>query len=271
MLTSYHNHSLWSDGTATIREMALAARDAGITEFGISDHLVLAPNDVVAKEARAWSMKPECFEEYIQAALAVKAELETEDFQFRIGVEADFFPETVDILKAKLTEQPLDYVIGACHYSGNFPIDSSAELWRPLDEVARHRVWEEYLQKILGLCGAGCFDFVAHLDLPKKFGELLPADLEPLMDEVLQTIRMAELPIEINTAGWDKPCGQSYPSEAILRRAVELGIPLLVNADAHATSQVIRHFPEAYSILKSLDVRQVCEFTKRQRQMICVR
>ena len=39
--TTYHNHSTWSDGTASLREMALAAREAGDAEFGISDHLVV--------------------------------------------------------------------------------------------------------------------------------------------------------------------------------------------------------------------------------------
>ncbi|MBR6471198.1 MAG: histidinol-phosphatase [Victivallales bacterium] len=270
MLTSYHNHSTWSDGTASIREMALAARDAGITEFGISDHLVLAPNDVVAENARLWSMEPNRLADYVQEALEVKDELETREFRFRIGVEADYFDETIGDLKAKLVAYPLDYVIGACHYSGDFPIDHSAELWEPLDTQARHQVWEVYLRKLLGLCAAGCFDFVAHLDLPKKFGEFLPAALAPLMEEVLRAVAKTGLSIEINTAGWDKPCQECYPSEALLRRAVELNIPLLVNADAHATSQTRRHFPEAYSILKSLGVKQVCEFIKRQRQMIPV-
>ena len=34
---SYHNHSSWSDGQASMREMAEAARAAGVEEFGIGD------------------------------------------------------------------------------------------------------------------------------------------------------------------------------------------------------------------------------------------
>ncbi len=268
MLTSYHNHSTWSDGTASIREMALAAQAAGVTEFGISDHLVLSPNAAVAAEAKSWTMPPERFGDYLQAALEVKRELETSAFQFRIGVEADYFPETVETLKSMIDGQPLDYVIGACHYSEDFPIDHSAETWAPLDAAARHRVWEVYLRKIRGLCQAGCFDFVAHLDLPKKFGELLPADLKPAMDEVLQAVADAGLAMEINTAGLDKPCQEWYPSDNLLRRAVALGIPLMVNADAHATAQVVRHFDEARTALRAMGVKQLCEFTARRRQMI---
>ncbi|MBP5300208.1 MAG: hypothetical protein J6Y80_02275, partial [Victivallales bacterium] len=199
----------------------------------------------------------------------VKCELESEDFQFRIGVEADFFVENICTLKDIVAGQPrLDYVIGACHYSEDFTIYHAAEAWAPLDAAAPHQISEVYLRKLLGLCQAGCFDFIAHLDLPKKFGEWLPQDLEPLMEEVLQAAAQAGLPIEINTAGLDKPCQEWYPSEPILRRAIELGIPLLVNADAHATSQVTRHFAAARNALKLLGVNKLCEFTGRRRRLI---
>ena len=269
MLTSYHNHSTWSDGTASIREMALAARDAGVAEFGISDHLVLSPNPVIASKAASWSMKPEAFGDYVLAAQEVKNELQTPAFQFRIGVEADFFEENIDLLKVMLAKYPqLDYVIGACHYAGDFEIDHAIEDWEPLDEASRQRIWEVYLEKIQGVCQAGYCDFIAHLDLPKKFGALLPEALKPKMEQVLQAISQSGVAMEVNTAGLDKPCREWYPSEEILHRAAALGIPLLVNADAHATSQVVRHFPEARAALREAGVTQVCEFTKHCRRMI---
>ena len=269
MITSYHNHSTWSDGTASIREMALAAREAGVTEFGISDHLVLSPNPVVASKAASWSMKPEVFGDYVVAALEVKNELQTPAFQFRIGVEADFFEENIDSLKAMLAKYPqIDYVIGASHYAGDFEIDHASEDWEPLDEAARQRIWEVYLDKIQGVCQAGYCDFIAHLDLPKKFGALLPDALKPKMEQVLQAISHSGVAMEVNTAGLDKPCREWYPSEEILHRAIALGIPLLVNADAHATSQVVRHFSEARAALRASGITQVCEFTEHRRRMI---
>lgn len=41
-LATYHNHTRYSDGKATIAEMVAAAEEAGIDELGISDHLTLA-------------------------------------------------------------------------------------------------------------------------------------------------------------------------------------------------------------------------------------
>ena len=37
---SYHNHSVWSDGNATLLEMCAAAKSKGYREFGMSDHCV---------------------------------------------------------------------------------------------------------------------------------------------------------------------------------------------------------------------------------------
>ena len=144
----------------------------------------------------------------------------------------------------------------------------AVEDWEPLDEASRQRIWEVYLDKIQGVCQAGYCDFIAHLDLPKKFGALLPDALKPKMEQLLQAISQSGVAMEVNTAGLDKPCQEWYPSEEILHRAVALGIPLLVNADAHATSQVVRHFSEARAALRAAAITQVCEFTEHRRRMI---
>lgn len=266
MLASYHNHSCWSDGTATIRQMALAAREAGIGEFGISDHLVLHPQ--AFSEARFWSMAPNMLRGYFQEAQQVQAELSQGDFQVRIGLEADYFPETVEPLKRLLQEFPFDYVIGAVHYAGGIGVDRSIVDWQRLDASQIHAIWKEYLQKIQGAITAGCFDFIAHLDLPKKFGFAMPQELQPQLDELLTLLAEANMPMEINTAGVEKLCRQCYPAPPIIRRAAELKVPLLVNADAHGIREVQRYFDDARAFLHAIGVDNVCAFQQRQRRMI---
>lgn len=264
---SLHNHSTFSDGKNTIREMALAARAAGITAFGISDHFVLSPEPF--GEQRFWSMAPNLLPQYIEEAMAVKREVETDDFHFRIGVEADYFPETIDTLKALLAGLPLDYVIGAAHYAAdNFVLDRSNEDFQRLTPDQIHLLWESYIRRLHGICQAGYCNFVAHIDLCKKFGAFIPADLMDSMYAVLEEIAAAGLALEINTAGRDKPCQEFYPSPAIIRRAAELGIPFIIDADAHRTTEVDRHFAEARALLKAAGVRHTCEFTRRQKLLL---
>jgi len=49
MLASYHNHSTWSDGTASPGDMVRAARAAGCAEFGLSDHYTPLPGGEVCE------------------------------------------------------------------------------------------------------------------------------------------------------------------------------------------------------------------------------
>src|SRR5262245_25345967 len=110
MLTSYHNHTTWSDGKATLAEQMAAAEQAGLDELGISDHYVPSPYAVID-----WSMPLERLGDYV-AALK-KAADSSPAVPLRIGLEADYFPQTVAALRDELARYPFDYVIGSVHFT----------------------------------------------------------------------------------------------------------------------------------------------------------
>ena len=60
-MDSYHNHTDFSDGKATVSEMAAAAEQAGLEEFGISDHLIIHP----AGRSFRWGMRLERLDAYV--------------------------------------------------------------------------------------------------------------------------------------------------------------------------------------------------------------
>lgn len=239
MIFSCHNHSRWSDGANSIREMADAARAAGVTVFGISDHLVLSPYGNVD-----WSIPIDRFGEYCDEAFALKRDLSHDGFEMRVGVEADYFPETVDALHALTARYHLDYVIGAIHYANAFPIDNRADEWLALNENERHGIWELYIKRLHEIVKAGPWSWLAHIDLPKKFGFTLPPDLHDEMAQCIREIAASGIAIEVNTAGLDKPCKEFYPAPEWLTMAKSLGIPIVTSADAHEVSQIVRHFSE---------------------------
>src|SRR5437763_12789151 len=104
MLTSYHNHTTWSDGAATVAAQIQAARAAGLDELGISDHYVLYPGDRKVE----WSMEEDLLGDYVLDLRAAASE--TLGLTLRLGIEADFFPETIDTLRERLAAYPFDYV-----------------------------------------------------------------------------------------------------------------------------------------------------------------
>ncbi|MGN0866332.1 MAG: histidinol-phosphatase [Oligosphaeraceae bacterium] len=260
---SYHNHSSWSDGTASIREMALAAKAAGLSEFGISDHLVVAPRGFY-QDSRRWSMGVNLLERYCQEALEVAREVECPTFHMRLGIEADFFPETWEKVSELLSRLPLDYVIGAVHYVDGFPVDASAEYWNRLSPEEQGRIWLRYGELVTQCARLFPCQWLAHLDLPKLFRAFPPPEAVERLADLLQEGGPRGLCIEINTAGGDKPCRQFYPSPELLRVAVQSGVGLLASADGHAVSQVARHFQDIPALFARLGVTRTPRFQKRQ-------
>jgi histidinol-phosphatase (PHP family) len=244
---SYHNHSRFSDGADSVDAMVQAAKAAGLAEFGLSDHWVFAP--FRNPEAKTWSMAQEQLDKYVQEVCQARQKYCDDSFQLRLGIEVDFFPENAAQVVAALGDQPFDYIIGAVHYVDRFAVDHSAETWAPFTQAQVDDIWRQYWQRIRGLARSGLYDIVAHLDLPKKFAFYPSVELRDEEDAALAAIREADMIIEINTAGLDKPCDEPYPSLSLLQRARALDIPVIVSADAHRCANVKRNFPAAYELM----------------------
>ena len=247
-MNSYHNHCNWSDGAHEMRDMYLAAREAGFREFGLSDHYVKAPFG--DNEITAYSIDKSKLAEYVDACLACKKEFETDTFTIRLGLEVDFFPENAEAVVSELLMYPFDYLIGSVHFSNEFPVDHTAACWEALPPGGIDEIWHDYWKKIRLAAESDLYSFIGHLDLPKKFGFYPSYDYTDEAVAALEAIKAAGIAMEINTAGWAKPCKSAYPSRNILKAAHELGIPMLISADAHDTRHVARFFPEAKECLR---------------------
>ncbi len=266
--TSYHNHSTWSDGKSSPEEMFLAAKASGLAEFGLSDHLALPPDDKYGVES--WSVKLEQVNKYVDECLLWKKRLDDENFTIRLGIEIDFFEESHDKVIGHLSLFPFDYLIGAIHFLDRFPIDHYPEPWQALSPEQVDETWNGYWRKTQKLIKTGDFDFLAHIDLPKKFNFLPSEFFSPELEATLLALRDSDMPIEINTAGWAKPCAESYPGLPLLQRAKQLGIPTLVNADAHRPEDIMQFFPQAEQMLRKCGYQKVCQFKQRKKQLVDV-
>ena len=106
---------------------------------------------------------------------------------------------------------------------------------------------------------------IGHLDLPKKYGFLPTADLTTEANAALDAIAAAGLAIELNTAGWQKPINEAYPSPALLRPARERDIPLLINADAHVPADAAADYDRARALAREARYSELVRFERRQR------
>ncbi|OPZ85611.1 MAG: Histidinol-phosphatase [bacterium ADurb.Bin429] len=259
MQVSYHNHTAWSDGTALLSAMLDGARAAGLDEFGLSDHFALMPGS----EPVSWAMPPDFLDEYVRALWETAAA--TDDLVFRVGIEVDYFPQTEAETLAALANHRFDYLIGSVHFADGFPIDASPGPWEALTVDERDDVWRRYWTYLRRAVETRAFDFIGHLDLPKKFGFLPRADFSGLITDLLDAIADCGPAIELNTAGWDKPIGEQYPSLTLLRETRHRGIPLVISADGHAPGHVANHFPRAVALAREAGYTEILRFANRER------
>lgn len=257
--TSYHNHTTWSDGAPTLAAQIQAARQLGLDELGISDHFVMHPTEAEVE----WSMPLDLLGDYVLELRAAAAE--TKDLTLRLGIEADFFPETVDRLRPLLESYPFDYVIGSVHYVDGFPVDEDTRFWDALSKEEVNERWRVYWQRIAQMAGSRVFDFAAHLDLPKKFGFRPTADLTREAHAALDALAAADMAIEINTAGWSLAAREAYPSLGLLREARRREIPLLINADAHFPEFLARDFDRARDLAREAGYTELVRYERRER------
>lgn len=261
MPADYHSHTpLCKHAEGTPTEYVEAALRAGITEYGISDHAPVLPEPF-----DDWRMLSTDLEEYFDWIKSARTHAAGR-IPIRAGLECDWLPGCQPWIEDLAGRYQWDYLIGSVHYLGDrWDFDNPKWLgrWAETDvEEAWTRYWEEYT----AMAESGLFDILAHPDLIKKFGFRPEGDLQRFYEPVVEAIAAAGSIIEINTAGWYKPCLEQYPSLDFLRSARDAGVPLVISSDAHAPGEVGRDFDKAIVLAKEAGYTETVLLSERQRR-----
>ena len=196
-----HMHTVWSDGKLTVRQMAEAARQRGRKYIVITDHSQYS--------GIANGLSVERLLEQQQEVRQVDADMGP-DFRVFHGVEMDIRSDGVLDLPDEVLAL-LDFVIASLHFS--LGQERSVVTRRLLNAIENPHV-----------------DLIGH---PR--GQLIerraPADLD--MDVVFEAALKHGTALEINANPNRLDLEAPYA-----RRAVEMGIPLSINTDAHTAEQM---------------------------------
>ena len=236
-----------------------AAVAAGLSEYGISDH---APH--LPEPFDDWRMSvaelPAYFE-WIERARAHAAGR----IPVRAGLECDWLEGCEPWITDLASRHPWDFLIGSVHYLGDWDFDNPKWLgrWAESDVDA---VWTHYWGAYAKMADSGLFDILGHPDLVKKFSRVPGGDLDRFYEPVIEVIAANGAVIELNTAGWYKPCAAAYPAPRFLELACAAGIGLVISSDAHAPTEVARDFQRAIEVAAAAGYRETLLFEKRQRR-----
>lgn len=161
-----------------------------------------------------------------------------------------------------------DFLIGSVHY-----LPEGWEVDHP-KYISRHQggaveqLWSSYWSTYEQCIRSGLFDFVAHPDLPKKFGFRPGGDLRPYYEPAIAALAECGVAFEINTAGLRKECRELYPAPEFLEMAHTAGVPLLINSDAHDPAELGAGFAEAVAAARAAGYTQLLRFSRRQRSSV---
>jgi putative hydrolase len=233
-----HAHSVWSDGGATVREMAVAAREIGHEWLAMTDH---SPRLTVAHGLDR---------DRLLVQLDEIAELNEELAPFRIltGMEVDILEDGALDLDDDLLER-LDVVVASVH--SKLRMERAPMTERMVRAVASPHV-----------------DVLGHCTGRMVSGKRPPSQFDP--DYVFAACAAYGTAVEINS----RPERLDPPDE-LLAVALQHGCMVTIDADAHATGQLewqvlgceiaARHGIGAEQVLNTRSVDGLREWTTLRR------
>ncbi len=257
MLFDYHLHTpLCHHATGEPRDYVLQAQAKGLSEIGFSDH------NPMPTQFDEWRMGPDELPTYL--AMIEKVRREFPDYSIQLGLECDFIPGFEDHIRHQSRQAEWDYLIGSVHYiAPGWDVDNPIHMGKwsehPVEEV-----WKLYFKAYTQMVTSGLFDFLAHVDLVKKFGHRPSGDLAPYYTETIQALADLKIPIEVSTAGLRKEVREIYPSKQFLDLAFKNGIPVLINSDSHKPEEVGFAFGQALALVKEVGYTTLTRFHRRK-------
>lgn len=258
----YHVHTpLCKHATGTPAQMVQAAFEKGLEGIAFLDHLALPPlpgnNSMQANDIPLYMNTIRSLEEAWKGKIQVLC-----------GLEMDFHPESLPLIRKTLENFDFDIVGGSVHFVEGYNIASrkSRSSWAHLSAFF---LYEAYLDAVEEMIKADFCDVLCHLDLMEKFApDLSQSDKEKIgqrMQKILDLAAKRNCCVELNTSGRYQPMGRSYPSDAILRGCLERDIPVIFSSDAHHPDEVGRDFNEERARLNGIGFAQIASFYRRKR------
>lgn len=266
MPADYHSHTPLCRHAAGEPEAYVdAALRAGLTEYGISDHAPMLPEPF-----DDWRMLERELPDYFRWIDRARAHA-AGSLAIRAGLECDWLSGCEPWIERLGTLGTWDYLIGSVHYLhdetlGVWDFDNPKWLghWAGQD---LETLWTRYWNTYAAMAESGLFDILGHPDLVKKFGFAPAGDLDRFYEPAVDAVAASGCVIELNTAGWHKPCAECYPAPRFLELACSAGIPLVISSDAHDPAEVGRDFVRAATVARSAGYRETVLFENRQRRM----
>ena len=189
--------------------------------------------------------------------------------QIYLGLEVDFIENVISPASPIVLFQQLDFTIGTVHFlwgkDGNkvYQLNTNTDTFLKAVKEGFHSnpasLIRTYFAAIRRMVETSKPTIVGHFDLIKMHNNgyvVFDPDTEFYQSEVENTLRVIKANnsiLEVNTRGFYKGASTEFsPSDKILKKALDLQIPITVNTDAHSKDEVDSVVPNAYEYLREI-------------------
>jgi histidinol-phosphatase (PHP family) len=255
VIVDYHMHLRGPDESIdhtveAVERFVEVAAERGVDEIGFSEHVYY-----FEQTRSLWSLpyQLERCKYDLDAYVDAVAEAKRRGNPVKLGLEVDHQPERADEMDEILAPYPWDYRIGSIHFVDGLAIDQQPGL---VAEVGPEEAWRRYYD---GLADASKrADILGHPDLIKFHGPELEWDWTSL------AASLADVCLEVSSAGLHKPHGKLYPNAGLLEAGRERGLPITLASDAHVPQNVGRDLGRAIEHAREAGYDTVTVFDRRR-------
>ena len=271
-LANYHTHSHYCDGKEAPEEYIKKAIEFGFSALGFSSHAPIHfEND--------YSISIERLKDYCLEIEELKKKY-SEHLAVFLALEADYIPKKTYEFDFFRKEYQLDYIIGSIHLVAH---PNTGDLW--FVDGGKSELWDHGFREVFEediVKGVKSFfhqtnemiesqkpEILGHFDKIKMHNKnrfFSPDDswYKKLIIESLHLFREKNTILEINTRGLYKGrYDELFPSISILQQAQTLGIPLMLNTDAHHPAELNGHYNETIQELKKAGIKELWHYSKK--------
>lgn len=247
---NWHTHNFrCRHALGDFADYAFAAREAGISVLGISDHCP-TPDD----RDCGVRMRHAELQGYIDGFRAARDAVP--GVTLHLGVELEHYRDILPGYAESLLAAGIEYIAGATHFF-HLPDGRAVSSWTapPAEDQPRYAL--AYGDFVVEMIESGLYAFIAHPDLIGCFCDRWLPECEEAARKIARAARDCGIPLELNTSGYAKhpktdtgtgaPRPQ-YPWEPFWRAVREEGAAVLVNSDAHRPDLLLRHLDDALGL-----------------------
>lgn len=227
-----------------IEAFVAAAAERGAEEVGFTEHLYRCV-EAAPVLGRFWDDAPHAdlatasegffvedltlsLDGYVSAVVAGKER----GLPVLLGLEVDFFPDTIGSVLELLEPYPWDFLIGSVHWIEGWAVDHPDSVFE-FDRRGVRRAYEDYFELETMLAASGAVDVLAHVDVVKKAGHTLPDPPVELYRKVVDAAASSGTAVEVSSAGLHHPIGEIFPAPRFLEMFAAAGVPITLASDAH--------------------------------------